>query len=470
MLKLIFSVSLFIAPLISLASGNIDPQKTLFGIEYSFQDEEIVKEPGRMTMTTPYKQARLMEMLKAYVNLVGLPESAIETKTSWKPGYYINVPGDGKYVINTEPVTIEFNTTPKNLNQIRSAATPIYQAAAIAKLSPYVNQAAERSGMGHIHVGGYTLGDSPFYLNENLLRNVLAFFHKHPSLIYGFAEAYDIGENSNIESLHEASKQDALAEVISKYDQIVKSGQSHANGMLLFIDLLKKSNARINWNYQAGFNGWFAHYRFINLEHVELLRPDSLPSKEGKYTIEFRTFRPPPTALHAEAMAKLLFAVMEKMATPGHLEKFEKFTATEFSRFFTGSKISSDWDKVKQLLEINDPLLDSMVNELVQNIYSKKVRAPLDIAGYELFESYSEKTKKGQVFELRIKSRIQKEYPQVMVGDKLLEFEKVKVGTSFYWISVIDTTKLGIDSFLFKNQPNDYLNIKALKCSMLFAG
>lgn len=470
MLKFIISSLLVATPLFSFSQDRIDLKKTLFGIEYSFQDETIVKEPGRMTMTTPYKQERLMEMLKAYVRIVGLPEAAIEEKTSWKPGYYINVPKEGKYVINTEPVTIEFNTTPKHLDEIKQAATPIYQAAAIAKLTPYVNPAAERSGMGHIHVGGYTLEESPFYLNENLLRNILAFFHKHPSLLYGFAEAYDIGENSNIESLHETSKQDALADVIKKYDHLVKSGASRPNGMLLFLDLLKKSTTIANWNHKPGFYGWFAHYRFINLEHIEHLNPGTDPTKAGKYTVEFRTFRPPPTAMHAEAMARLLVSVMEKMADPNHFEKFEKFSATEFSHFFTGSKISADWEKVKKILEINDPLLDSMVDELVQNIYSKKVRAPLSQPGFELFESYSEKTKKGQVFELRVNVKDQREYPQVMIGGKFLTFEKVKLGTSYYWISVIDNLNLGIDSFQFKNRPNDYLNLKALRCSILFGG
>lgn len=457
-------------PLLSLAQERIDLKKTLFGIEYSFQDEEIVKEPGRMTMTTPYKQERLMEMLKAYVRIVGLPESAIEEKTSWKPGYYINVPGDGKYVINTEPVTIEFNTTPKHLDEIKDAATPIYQAAAIANLKPYVNPAAERSGMGHIHVGGKNIGENPFYMNENLLRNVLAFFHKHPSLLYGFAEAYDIGENSNIETLHEESKQEALARVIKNYDQAVKSEKPRANGFLLFLDLLKKTQYQVKWSYRSGFYGWFAHYRFINLEHVENLNLETKPETSGKYTVEFRVFRPPPTALHAEAMARLLVSVMEKMSVPGHLEKFEKISPTEFTHFFTGSKIAADWDKVKKILEINDPLLDSMVEELVENIFSKKVPTPLIKPEFELFESYSEKTKKGQVFELRVKTKDMREHPQVMIAGKFLDFERVKVGKTYYWISVIDTLNLGIDSFSFKSQPNNYLNLKALKCSMLFAG
>ena len=74
----------------------IDTTKTLFGVEYSFQDQVIVTESGRTTMTTPYKAQKLRDMLTHYVKLIGLPETAIEYKTSWKPGYFINVPHDGQ--------------------------------------------------------------------------------------------------------------------------------------------------------------------------------------------------------------------------------------------------------------------------------------------------------------------------------------------------------------------------------------
>lgn len=158
------------------------------------------------------------------------------------------------------------------------------------------------------------------------------------------------------------------------------------------------------------------------------------------------------------------------MSDPNHLEKFEKFSATEFSHFFTGSKIASDWDKVKKILGIENLLLDSMVDELVQHIYSKKVSNPLLQPEYEIFESYSEKVKKGQVFELRIKAKDQKEYPQVMVSGKCLEFEKVKVGTSYYWIAVIDSMNLGINPIQFTREPAKYIKIQQFKCSMLFAG
>lgn len=457
----------------SFAQQYIDTTSTLFGVEYSFQDEEIVKEPGRMTMTTPYKREKLLTMLKSYVNIIGLPESAIEEKTTWKPGFFINVPGDGKYVINTEPVTVEFNTTPKTLGEIRKAAEPIYQAAADAGLKPYVNPAAERSGMGHIHVGGWKLQDSPFYKNENLLRNVMAFYHKHPSLLFGFAEAYDVGFNSNIESLHEDSKQNALERIFGDYDKLVKSKPASArpNGMLSLIDLFKQDRSSINWSRGGGFDGWFAHYRFINLEHTQVLTPATPGNTSGKFTVEFRVFRPPPTAAHAEATARLLVYVMDYLAKPGHLEKFEKIPQERFANFMSGSKVQADWELIKKELKINDPLLDEMVKEMVDNVHNKVVMKDAR-RGVEIFESYSEKEFKGKHFEIRFDASLNKEEPFFELAGRPVAFEKVKIGAKSYWISVVKVNEAKIDIDSFKGAPFKHLNRAAPSCSraMLSAG
>lgn len=457
------------------AQRYVDLDKTLFGIEYSFQDREIVNEPGRMTMTTPYKQAKLKEMLSHYVKLMNLPESAISKKTSWKPGFYVDVPQDGKYIINTEPVTIEFNSTPKRLNEILMVAKPIYEAADLAGLKPYVNPAAERSGMGHIHVGGWTLGDSPFYRNENLLRNVLAFFHKHPSLLYGFAEAYDLGNGSNIETLHNEDRQLALKEIMDGYDSWVKaSPQSiRGNGFLGFIDLVKNSKSPVQWTYGSGFDGFFAHYRFINLEHLESLSPTTAPTDAGKYTVEFRLIRPPPSAAHAHALARLLATVMEYLAKPDHLENFKMISAAEFSNFMSGTKIASDWEEVKKILRIKDPLLDSMVSEMVENVHSKVVTKDPK-KGFTIFEAYSEKELKGHRFEIRIDANDAPNRPQLQFQNEILAFEKVHLGKKDYWIAVLDPDKQGIPIESLRNSPTNFLkNISLpippiLKCSKIF--
>ena len=472
-IRFLHFVTLLLVSAQVFAQQYIDTSKTLFGVEYSFQDREIVNETGRTTMTTPYKAQKLNEMLKYYVKLIGLPETAIEYKTTWKPGYFINVPNDGKYVINTEPVTIEFNRTPKKLHEIRQAAEPIYKAAEMANLQPYVNPAAERSGMGHIHVGGASLSESPFYVHENLLRNIIAFFHKHPSLLYGFAEAYDVGKGSNIETLHEADKQLAIEKVIAEYD--LWSGQKGSlapNGLLKFIEFLKNSTTPVKWTSGNGFNGWFAHYRFINLEHVESLSAHTDPSLKGKQTIEFRMFRPPPTSAHAEALAKMLVSVMDYLAKPNHLEQFKRIAPEDAKLYMSGTKVQSDWEDVKKTVGITSSLLDDMVYEYVSTTYKKIIKNEPKI-GVEIFEAYSEKEFKGQRFEIRLDAKIWNYPPKWEIGAKEIDFSKVTVAKKTYWIAVIDTTAAGLDLEKFRKYPMSqikYISIKSCKQLIRNAG
>lgn len=467
-MKKILFLSILASYSLAFSQQYIDLQRTLFGIEYSFQDQEMVNEPGRMTMTTPHKEEKLKQMLNNYVKIRNLPESTIEYKSTWKPGYFLNVPQDGRYVINTEPVTIEFNTTPKKLNEILPAAKPIYQAAAMANLKPYINPAAERSGMGHIHVGGWKLQDSPFYQHENLLRNVLTFYQKHPSLLYGFAEAYDMGKNSNIETLHSDDQQQALKGIVTEYDSWIKQKLSErSNGLLGFINFVKQSTAPVRWTSSS--YGFFAHYRFINLEHVQSLGLESSPESEGKYTIEFRMFRPPPSAAHAEAMAKLLVAVMDYLAKPDYLEEFKIIPQSEFNNFMTGSKVESDWQEVKKLLKLENKYLDSMVTEFVSNIHSKVVAADQK-AGLEVFESYSEKELKGTVFEVRFEVSKASERPMYEIEGQLVNFEKVKIGRRQYWIGTVRPLNNNLQLDLFKAFPMSYVKkITVMKCPWLFA-
>ena len=118
-----------------------------------------------------------------------------------------------------DPVCIEFKTSPFTIDETIKRATPVFEAAKQTGLVPYVKPAAERSGMGHIHVGGETLATNPFYKYPNLLRNVLVFFHQHPSLMYGFAEAWDIGHNSNIETYHNKYRFKSFKKIIAEFDE-----------------------------------------------------------------------------------------------------------------------------------------------------------------------------------------------------------------------------------------------------------
>lgn len=432
--------------------SRIDLEKTLFGVEYTFQDENMVNEPGRMTMETPHKRAKLERFRAAYLEELNLQPDAIKKKAgSFKPGDFIDVPGDGRHVMNMEPVTIEVNTTPKIFADILPAAKKIFAASEKADLVAYVNPAAERSGMGHIHVGAKTIGDSPFYKNPHLLRNMMVYLQKHPSLLWGFAEAYDIdgmklrsGSNTtNIETYHKPEQQKAFARAVKNFDEWyqkqMRTGGKLDDGLRQFLLFLEAEEG-------PGID-FFHHYRFINLEHLQAIRDSNKPvdpKLAGKFTVEFRNFRPPRTAEHAAAHSELLLAMMEKLAEPGHLERLEEISPTAYDRFHSASKVAADWEEVKRELPRHNPLWDDSVGEYVENQLGReaiRAKLPKGLVA-EIYPAYSPKTEKGTKFEMRLPVTSDKP-PVIELSGAKLEFEKLALDGKLYWVSTFNAAKTG---------------------------
>lgn len=429
--------------------SRIDLSKTLFGVEYTFQDQDMVNEPGRMTMETPHKRAKFEKFKSAYLKELGIDEQALINKPGFKPGDFIDVPGDGRHVMNMEPVTIEVNTTPKTFGEIHSAASKIFAASEKSDLLPYVNPAAERSGMGHIHVGAKTIGDSPFYKNPHLLRNMMVYIQKHPSLLWGFAEAYDIdgmnlpanSDATNIETYHKPEQQRAFARAVKNFDEwyqkTLKEGGDLNDGLRQFLKFLKKENA-------PGID-FFRHYRFINLEHLREIESSPLPvnpAKTGKYTVEFRNFRPPRTADHAVAHSELLLAMMEKLSAPGYLEKLEEIPLSAYDRFHSATKVAADWETVKRELPRYNAVWDDSVGEYVDNQLSREAimaKLPKGL-GAEIYPAYSPKKEKGTKFEMRLPVETNQP-PRIQFGSVPLEFEKVAVGGKLFWVTTFSVDK-----------------------------
>jgi gamma-glutamyl-gamma-aminobutyrate hydrolase PuuD len=422
---------------------NIDLNRTLFGVEYTFQDQGMVDEPGRMTMETPHKRAKFNRFRAAYLAELGLDKNALDGfgRTDFKPGNTITVPGDGSHVMNMEPVTIEVNTTPKVFAEIEPAAEKIYRASEQADLLPYVQPAAERSGMGHIHVGGAKLGDSPFYRNPLLLRNLMVYEHKHPSVLWGFAEAYDIGPNSNIETHHGSNRRDGFEKAVAKFDawyeKTRKSGGDLSDGLRQFLRALYEQDEIVGFD-----KSYFRHYRFMNIEHLKTLANSARPldpNLEGKFTVEFRNFRPPKTPGHAKASAEFLLTLMDEMAEPGHLEKFEVVSDAAYERFHSATKVASDWEQVKNELPRLNPLWDDAVGEYVRvqsEVEAVRAKLPNGLIA-EIRPAYSPKGDKGTKFEIRLPAK-GVDAPTIELAGQPLTFEKVTVGKKSYWLSVFD--------------------------------
>ena len=439
-LKIFAIYSLFILSL-SLNAQVVDLNKILFGIEYTFQDQVMVDEPGRNTMDTPHKTQKTQELTELIAKQLTLESDKIEKKTTWKPGLFLNVPKDGKWVINSEPVTIEVNTPPKHFSEIEKVSEFIFNAAQSASLVPYVNPGAERSGMGHIHIGAARIGDSPFFINHLLLRNTMIYLHNNPALLHGFSEAYDIGSGSNIETYHEKEKQEALKKAIEIFDAWYETADEKAREQSLskFLEALKTASAGVAVDF-------FHHYRFMNLEHLSDLAGKFIdPNMEGKYTVEFRNFRPPKNPGTAKAFAELLVKIMEKMAVPGHLETLREVNEVEYNRFNTSTVVEANWEELKKALGLSNKHLDEQIKEYSDTVRNLKKKLP-GVKGAEVFNAYSRKEDKGTKFEIRIPVQSYTERPILTTGEYVVDFELATVGKKSYWVGVLDTKAANINA------------------------
>lgn len=427
----------------NLSFAEVNESQVLFGVEYTFQDQTMVDEPGRNTISTPYKEKIALDFSNQLALAVGLvPKEAVKVKTSWKQGFYLNVPGDGQWVINPEPVTIEVNTTPRHLNELKNTAIPIFEVAEKLGLKAYVQPAAERSGMGHIHVGAHSMKENPFFANPQLLRNVMVYIHKNPALLHGFAEAFDIGLDSNIETYHTVERQTKFQEAVSQFDQwfLKATSEEKKQGLNEFLKILDQHN--------TDDIGFFRHYRFINLEHLEgaLYAPFQSDDK-GKLTVEFRNFRPPADPETTYAFAKLLMSVMKYQAKADHLEPFKWISENEYLRFNTASRVKENWEQLKNDLNLQNLALDRQIQDYASAIerfqYPQKLIGEKNHSSMKVNLAYSQKSRKGQFYEVLVEQTGTTQ-PQFQIGNYVLDFSEVIVDSKKYWLSVIDVKQARI--------------------------
>ena len=429
----------------SFSFAQINESEVLFGVEYTFQDQTMVDEPGRNTISTPYKEKMALAFSNELAKAVGLaPKDAVKVKTSWKQGFYLNVPGDGQWVINPEPVTIEVNTTPRHLNELKTTAAPIFEVAEKLGLKGYVQPAAERSGMGHIHVGAASMKENPFFTNPQLLRNVMVYFHKNPALLHGFAEAFDIGLDSNIETYHTVERQIKFQQAVNQFDQwyLKATAEEKKQGLTEFLKILMAHNS-----YTIDF---FHHYRFINLEHLKRATYAPFqPEDKGKLTVEFRNFRPPADPETTHAFAKLLMSVMSYQAKPDHLEPFKWISESEYLRFNTASRVQENWIQLKKDLKLRSSALDRQIQEYASAVqrfqYPQKLIGDKNYKGMKVNLAYSQKSRKGQLYEVLVEQTGTSDKPHYQIGDHVLDFSEVVVGSKKYWLTVVDVKQVGIN-------------------------
>ena len=398
---------------------NIQIDGILIGHEATFQDSEMMANDQPMTFSTPHKR----EKIEAFAFAIAkrrkeLPQDIKRNlSAAFKPFVKMQFAQE-TVALTMEPGCVEANQSPKSIFEIRKAWTPIFQAARDVNLANDVYRLGTFGGGGHFHVGGRSKAENPFWLNPLMLRNVLVYTHQHPSLLYGFSEAYDMGRFSSIRALHSQFWQRQFRAAIDEFDSWYARATANERSDKGLGFLLRQLQ-----DYCPIF---FDHDVFINLEHsMAMARPGTTNEKA---TVEWRNFRPLENPDQVEAVAGLILKVMDKMAEPGFVVPFRMFSGQEVLNFTGPATTEYDWQLVKAELALSDPRLDEMLLAYTRNSNLKK-RSYRD---GKIQEAYSELARRGANEEIVLPLRKGEPLPVIQYqGGGYVAAEIVKNGRRF---------------------------------------